>query len=102
MKLVPIRIKKAAKKPSEEETNQVCKSDMYSASLLLLQQKQGARHGGEHHGDKESSSAVSKTIIDKLTARNKNYRIMILPWPAFTDAYKSNTSTKGGNVIFGK
>ncbi len=53
-----------------------------------------------HKDNKQGSKG--KTIEDQLSNRNKNYRIMILPWPEFTDAYKSNSSTKGGNAIFGK
>ena len=37
--------------------------------------------------------------------RNENYRIIILPWPAYTDAFKTNANIKregGGNLIEGK
>ena len=37
--------------------------------------------------------------------RNENYRIIIIPWPAYTDAFKTTATIKrggGGNLIEGK
>eukprot|EP00093_Oithona_nana_P011901 11901.XXX_196737_196999_1 [CDS] Oithona nana genome sequencing. len=36
--------------------------------------------------------------------RNENYRIIIIPWPAYTDAFKTTANIKrkgGGNLIEG-
>ena len=82
MKVVPIKITKHKSKTKEGRH-----SDHADISDSSMSNNQGSK---------------GKTIEDQLSNRNKNYRIMILPWPEFTDAYKSNSSTKGGNAIFGK
>ena len=53
--------------------------------------------------DKPESGAGSREM-DKMngsTNRNENHRIIIVPWPQYTDALKRNSTFEGGNLIDG-
>ena len=64
---------------------------------MNLKKKKGKRHGSE--GD------ANGPVTEKLRTsedRNKLIRIIAIPWPKYSDAYKSdNSSFEGGNLIVG-
>ena len=65
-------------------------------------------HDSAHDNLESSVQALKQNVKQsgKRTNRNEDYRIIILPWPAFTDAYKikqlDQTVDKGGDLIEGK
>ena len=49
----------------------------------------------------ESGDSGEKEKVNGSVNRNENYRIIIVPWPQYTDALKRNSTFEGGNLIDG-
>ena len=60
--------------------------------------KKGKRHGSE--GD--ANGPVPEKLRTPSEDRNKLIRMIAIPWPKYSDAFKNdNSSFEGGNLIVG-